>query len=82
MPGKRKHSRGQKTEPRTKSRPENKKQSRGQKTEPRTKSRPENKKQQQVVIIARGRGGGKSYFHGEIFKRFETARNAAKLVIL
>ena len=41
---------------------------------------PEDKKK--VIILARGWGGGGSYFHGEIFKCFETARNAAKLVIL
>ena len=36
-----------------------------------------------VIIVARGGGGGgQSYFHREIFKCFETARNAAKLVIL
>ena len=52
--------------------PGKRKQSRGQKTEPRTKSRPEDKKQQQVIILARGVGR----------ECFETATNAAKLVIL
>ena len=35
-----------------------------------------------VIILARGVGRGESYFHVEIiFKCFETARKAAKLVI-
>ena len=38
--------------------------------------------QKKVIILARGWGGGGSYFHGENFKCFETARNAAKLFIL
>ena len=35
-----------------------------------------------VIILARGVGGGESYFYVEIiFKCFETARKAAKFVI-